>query len=63
MASVLTNELVVLSAYEITRPTRPASTPLVIRAPTASEDEMKIIAAPMNSRRTASHRLTDVLGK
>jgi len=59
----LTKELVVLSAYDMTNPTRPASTVLVMRVTIESELANKIIVAPTNSRRRASQRLTEVLGK
>ena len=59
----LTSELVVFSAYDNTNPTRPASTPLVIRATIASVAAMKMMLAPTNSRRTANHRFTDILGR
>jgi len=58
-----TREEVVLRAYERTRPTRPASTPLEIKARTANNATIKMIRAPTNSNRTANQRLTDILGR
>lgn len=58
-----TSEEVVFNAYDKTRPTRPASTPVVMRANIASKAVTRIIMAPTNSNRIASHRFTEMLGK
>ena len=56
-----TKELVVFSAYESTKPTRPASTPVVTSAATDRIAVTKIMVAPTNSSRTASQRLIEIL--
>jgi len=58
-----TRDEVVFKAYDRTSPTRPASTPVVIKADIARHATVKIIIAPTNSKRTASQRLTDILGR
>jgi hypothetical protein len=58
-----TRDDVVFKAYDRTSPTRPASTPVVIKADIARDATVKIIIAPTNSKRTASQRLTDILGR
>jgi hypothetical protein len=60
---MLTKELVVFSAYDKTRPTRPASTPVVTRAVTANRAVTKIIVAPTSSSLMANQRFTDILGR
>jgi hypothetical protein len=58
-----TREPVVFRAYERTKPTNPASTLLFTTAETANIAVVTIITAPTNSSLTASHRLTEVLGR
>ena len=58
-----TRDEVVFRAYDRTSPTRPASTPVVIKADIARDATVKMIIAPTNSKRTASQRLTDMLGR
>ena len=61
IAKALTSEPVVFSAYESTKPTRPASTPVVTSATIDNRAATKMIVEPTNSRRTASQRLTEIL--
>ena len=59
----LTKELVVFRAYDNTKPTRPASTPVLVRATIDKMAVMKMMVAPTNSKRTASQRFTEMLGR
>jgi len=58
-----TKDEVVFSAYVNTKPTKPASTPVVTSAETARLATMRIISPPTNSSRIANQRLTDMLGR
>lgn len=53
----------VFSAYDKTKPTNPASTPVVMSADSAREAEKKMMVDPTNSSRIASQRLTEILNK